>query len=697
MMFSLGVTASAAPTDAFSHDDTVSGTTETTLSQDIYTATKLIDAHSLGLKKSLDGVNDFCADKDGKVYLLVSENSEIVILKPDYTLDRVLKIKDKDGTECEFQGARGIFVDEDNKIYVCDTNNLRILICDQSGKVTKTLTKPDSQLYPPDEELPYQPSKVTKTSKGYTYVLILGGYYGALLYSPDDEFLGFYGANTVQASALDTLNFLWNRLTQTDAKKAASAKKLPYSFVDLCMDKDDYILTCTEASPEEKGNGTGQLRKLSPTGENIMFKRLTDGTSTSASSINFVETELKKQNGYDVKQNIISIDVDDNDFIYALDGTLGLIYVYDDECNLIGGFAGGFAGAKTLGTLGNPNSIGVFGSDVLVSDIGGKNITVYERTEYGNLVMNAQRAYLDGEYEKAKPLWEEVNKRDKSCQLAYRGLAIAYLSEGDHHKALEYAEKGFDYTVYDLAYKAVRNEFILNNFLWIFILVLLLAGGLIAFSVIVKRKQIVLIKNHSVKLALSSTVHPFKVFEEIKYKKNGSYAISAVILALYYLANVYKAVGSGFLASKVNVNTYNTLYTLVESVGIIILWVICNWLVTSSFEGKGSFKEVLVATTYSLIPLTIFTFIQTILSNVLSITGLGIMNVIGTVVLILTFILLCVSIMAMHEYDFFKFLLTSIVTILFMILVTFVIFVVFVLLQQVWGFFASIFTEIFYR
>ena len=66
---SLVITASANPTDSFVHDDTQSGAVTSVLSQDMYAATKVITAASVGLEKSLSGVNDICSDKNGNVYL----------------------------------------------------------------------------------------------------------------------------------------------------------------------------------------------------------------------------------------------------------------------------------------------------------------------------------------------------------------------------------------------------------------------------------------------------------------------------------------------------------------------------------------------------------------------------------------------------------------------------------------------------
>lgn len=694
MLGSLGFTVAAAPTDSFVHNDTASGAIESGLTQEMYNASKVITAGSLGLEKSLSGIQDICSDANNNVYVLVSDWSQVVILNSDYTLNKVLKVIDAEGNNISFMGANGLFVDKDGKIYICDTNNSRILIVDFEGNLIETWGKPESDLIP--EDFYYQPCKMVRTEKGYTYILSLGCYYGALLYSPENEFLGFYGANNVKSTALDTLGYLWDRLTQTDVKKAYSVKKLPYSFVDLCLDSDDYVVTCTGAT-EKDNNGTGQIRKLSPSGENIMNKRKTDGTSVSANDVNFVEDAYTMVYGMKRLQNIVSIDVDENNFIYAVDSQKGFIYVYDEECNLLAGFGGGSDRSTYKGLFDSPRALCINQSNILVGDGDTNSITVFELTEYGRLLMDAQLTYINGEYAEGKALWEQVRDRNQSCQLAYRGLAIAYLSEGDYQNALECAERGLDYTVYDLAYKVIRNEYILDNFGWMAAIAVALIAGLITFFVIVKRKNIVLIKNIKVKTALAAPIHPFGAFDDVKYKNRGSVVIALVILVLFYIANVLKETSSGFMATNTDIHKYNTLFTLAETVGLLLLWSVANWLISSSFSGKGNFKEVLIATTYSIIPLTLFTFVRVIISHVISLSGLAVVDAIGTVVLIYTFFLLSIAIMTIHEYDFFKFMGTGIVTILFMVLIVFVMFLVGVLLQQVGEFIVSIFQEVFYR
>lgn len=693
LALSFGITAMAAPTSSFTHEDTASGSVASVLSREMYTAKMVINASRLGLEDSLDGISDICTDNSGNIYLLVSGRSWIVVLNKDYTLKNVITLVDKEGNEIWFDGAEGLFVDDKN-MYVCDTRNSQILVTDLKGKIVETWGAPTSNLIPSD--FYYQPCRVAKDSKGYTYILSLGCYYGALTYSPENKFLGFYGANNVEANALDTLSYLWDRLTQTDAKKALSAKKLPYSFVDLCLDVDDYMITCTGRT-ESDTNGTGQIRKLSPGGADILYKRYTNGTSVNSSQVNFVEEKVIERFGVKKPQNIVAVDVDEMGVIYALDKQHGLVYIYDGESNLLGGFGGTESYSSRLGIFDSPTCMAVNGDAILVGDQDNAAVTVFERTEYGALLMQAQKSYIKGEYVDAMPLWEQVLALNSGCQLAYRGMAVAHLSQKNYDEALKYAEMGLDYTSYDMAWQKILDRYMSQNFLWIFIVGILALGGIIYFIVTVKRKKIVLIKNAKLKTAIESTYHPFKVFDEIKYKNQGSCLIATVILVLFYFGSVLREIASGFLYTKTTPNTYNTLYTLLSTAGLVLLWSVANWLISSLFAGKGRFKEVYVATVYAIIPLVLYTFVRVILSHFLSLSGLAVMDAVQTAVLIFTFYLLSIAIMAVHEYDFFKFLTTTIVTVLFMILIVFVVFLVGVLLQQVGELFTTIYREIFYR
>ncbi len=688
---SSGIAASA---DSFTRKDEPNSSTTQALSRELYAATRTISAVELGLEDTLEEMTDLYSAANGDVYILLSTSSKIVVLNPDYTLKEVLTAHDADDMEIDFSGAQGVYVDKNGDVYISDTLNGRILVTDSTGLFKESWELPDSPLIPDDFQ--YQPTRFIKDNDGYAYIVSLGCYYGALAYSPEGEFMGFYGANRVTATALNTISYLFDMLTSNDTKKEASAKVLPYSFIDMALDSDGYLTVCS-GKTAVWSNGNGQIRKISSGGSNILLKRQSDGSTTAADTLNFLETYVDNKAGKNRVQDLVALDVSADDYIFALDKIYGLVYVYDNTCNRLGTFGGGVGVGTELGEFVTPSAMCLHGTSVLVADAKAEQITVFEQTEFGALYFKAQSMTLKGDYIESQPLWEQVVEQDASCQLAYRGLANAAYSAKDYEAALTYAKKGLDYPTYDLAWQVLIKEFIARYFIWFFAGALLLIVGLFVLLVRLQKRSQPLIQNDKVKALLEVPAHPFRAFEDIKYKKRGSLLIALIIVILYFFAEALAATSTGFLFCPNSAQTYNIFYTLAQTVGLVLLWSIVNWLMCSLFSGKGSLKEILIVTAYSLLPLVIYTFVYVGLSHILPLSGGALMSGIETVLLIYTFYLLSVGMMAIHEYTFPKFLITGIVTLVCMVLALCIGFIVVILLQQFWNFLYSIFMEIVFR
>lgn len=696
IMVSAIIPVAAAPTDSYTRVDIPGGTQEIRPSREMYNAVNKITANSLGLDKAFDGITDICSCADGSILILCGDSSRLIRINSDFSLHSEITVIDDNGNVLDFTGAQGVFSYTNNDIYIADTQNARIIVCDNKGKLLEIFEAPKSELVP--SNFKYNPVAVEKDEKGYTYILSTGCYYGALLYSAKNEFMGFYGANTVKSGALDTLSYLWDRLTSNDVKQEASVKELPYSFVDFCLDKEGYLITCT-GSTDTEDTGSGQIRMISPNGANILYKRNLRGGSSTSDSVNFLEESAivkVKGSGGTIPQNIVSVAVSDDEYIFALDRTNGTIYVYDMECNIITAFGGGLGQGEQLGIFKSPIAMALSGDSVLVVDKDDMSVTVFEQTEYAKLLFQAQTLYLKGDYVEAKPLWENVLESDRNNQLAYRGLAMVYYMEGDYKTSLEYSRIASDYAVYDMSYQAILSAWIAEYFVIIILIVILIITLIVFIAIRLKKMNKKLINNEKVRLALSTPFHPFDAFGQLKYKKLGSLKIAFVVTVVYYLAQFLSDAASGFLYQNTLLRNYNSLYTLGGTVGIVLMWSVANWLVCTLFLGKGTLKEVYVSTVYSLIPYICFKLVSVVLTHLLPLSASGILSGIETAVLIYTFFLICVAMMQIHEFDFFKFLLTGVITILLMILIVFVIFMCVILLQQVGQFITSVYTEIRY-
>lgn len=681
----------AVSAESFARVNEADGSTSNATSRDAYTVSHKISASDLGLEESFKGINDvYCAD-NGEIYLLGGESSKITVLNSDYTFNRQITVTNENGEQVKFTDAKGIYT-ADGLLYLCDTQNSRILVLYPDGRIKEVWDAPKSSLIP--EGFVFQPTRIEKDADGYFYVLSFGCYYGALTYSPEGEFVGFYGSNRVKATALDTLSYLWDLLTSNDQKKSQSTKTLPYSFVDFCFDKDGYMVTCTGTTA---GNGTGQLSKISPSGSVILFQKTTDGSFITSESVNFLENRSIRRYNTMRYQNITSVDVDENGFMYALESTYGLIYVYDEECNLVTAFGGGVGDGQQSGLFKSATSIAVNGEDILVVDAENALLTVFSPTQFGTLIKEAQTLYLAGDYDEAEELWNQVLSLDRSNQLAYKGLAMASYNDKDYKKAIEYAEIGMDYNVYDLAYQQVFKSFVADNFIWFFIGAIVLFVLLIFLLIKISKREEPLIKNVKLRTALNAPLHPFSAFNDLKSKKLGSMPIAIVIVLLFYVGKVLESTASGFLFTTVSQRNYNTLFTLAQTIGLVVLWAVVNWLVSTLFAGKGHFKEVFTASAYAVIPMVLYSFIKVIVSHFLPLSGLNFMNALYVIVLIYTAYLLIIAMMTVHEFSFSKFLLSAAVTVFGMLLVVFIGFMIIILLQQFWNFIYAIYMELVFR
>lgn len=698
-----GITASAQSLNDPAYDNytywAAPGATRPTTAAPMYELERVVTGATLGTGP-ISEPSDVYVDAAGLIYLVDAANGRVLVMNPDYTLKTEIKGLSYNGEGLDFTGAQGIFVTKDQKIYIADTENARVIVTNLQKQVTNILTLPKADVIP--STFSYRPSKIVIDSRGYTYIVSDGSYYGALLYMPDGTFSGFYGSNSVTSSVLDVFSRIWDMLFVSDTKKENAEKTLPYAFTDISIDKDDFVYTATGAVSTWVSNA-GQLKKLSPGGTNVL-KNKTGSKAVSAEGFDFSDgkgTKYATASGYYAWRvaDVRSMDVDANGFMYAVCGTYGHIFIYDQECNQLSIFGGGNGAGTQKGTFNRAQALQLnqHNEDVLVVDKMNANLTVFKETEYGKLVKKAQALTNAGSYAEAKDLWNQVLAYDRNSQLAYRGLAKTFVMEEDYKSALEYAKLGFDRTTYATAYRYVRNDYISNNFVWLFLLLALVVGGLIAFLVYTNKHSVKLIKNQKVSTMFSCLTHPFDACKQVRYYGQGSVLLATIVLVLYFITSVCNDIYSGFMYGMLDKSSYSATFTFCMTIGFYLLWTLCNWAISTLFNGKGRMKEIYIVSCYSLLPLVFSNILLIILTNVVVPEEILIISVVSVVFQALFYIIMCVGIMTVQEFGFFKFLLLTAATLLGMFICLFIAFMIFVLLQQMFSFIDTIYKEVSYR
>lgn len=240
-------------------------------------------------------------------------------------------------------------------------------------------------------------------------------------------------------------------LFTSEAQRKAQGYRLATTFVNLNIDKDNYLYTVSSSS-----EGTEVIKKLNYKGKDVLTR---NGYFPQNGDITTISGRVKVPTG---PSELIDIDVNDYGSYSVLDRTRGRIFTYDFEGNLlyIGGQLGNIGGvANNQSSLFlKPEALTYYGDYILVVDSLNKNLVVMEYTPFAKLVNQATYHYYHGEYDKAREVWEEVLVLNTNYYLAYAGIGKAQLRDGNYNEAMENLKIGYDDANYSKAYQKYRYD-----------------------------------------------------------------------------------------------------------------------------------------------------------------------------------------------------------------------------------------------
>ncbi|HAE52900.1 MAG TPA: hypothetical protein DCG30_06575 [Ruminococcus sp.] len=191
--------------------------------------------------------------------------------------------------------------------------------------------------------------------------------------------------------------------------------------------------------------------------------------------------------------------------------------------------------------------------------------------------------------------------------------------------------------------------------------------------------------------------HPVEGFEDMRWKKSGSLKIAFLIVFLLFLAQIADGRLYGFQFGVTYDKTFNIIPYIVQSIVLFAAWVVGNWSICTLLDGEGTMKNICIYSAYALIPYIAQIFINLILSHILikdEAVFIQAISIIGTG---WSAILLFSAIKSVHQYSFGKTVFAIILTIAAMFIMLFLLVLFMSLVQQVYIFISTIYTEISYR
>jgi len=590
----------------------------------------------------------FMTSRD-ELYVADTGNNRIVQLDLEGQTVRTIPEQTDQDPKAKLRKPEGVFVTDDGVIYVADTGSRRIAVFDRDGRYMKELLAPSSELLP--ATFVYAPLKVVVDQRGYIYMVTKGGYQGLLQLAPDGSFAGFYGANKVPTSWLDSLK----RKFFTEEQLKEELSRLPGAVTNVTLDAQGFMFTVN------KDLKSGQLKRLNFGGVDLLMNR------------NFAPwlKPLEKFSFQDVH-------VDSQGVMSAAETTEGKIYQYDKNGELLFVFGTASVGSEQrLGMFKRVTSLVADSQGTLYIADGELNrIQIMKRTHFGELVHQASYMDNQGKYEEARKLWEEIHRLNGMYDRAYLGIAKAKFKTGDYEQAMTYFEQAKDKEGYSESFWQVRMNFLLRYFgTGMTVLAIALIGFFLYRRIIRSRKKRGLIRDQSEEptqilpqensrwaYRAHNLAEPWKMMlGMLRHPMNGMYDIAVATqvrwrFALFFvvLGFILIIAGKAVVSMLFSAQRFETLNLTMEAMKYFLpwlSWIIANYLTGSVMRGEGSFGKVFVVNSYALAPYILFILPIQWLSNVLTLQEGIFYTAANYVIVIWVLILIFVGTQNAHNYN----------------------------------------------
>lgn len=400
--------------------------------------------------------------RDDLIYIVDSGNNRILICDSNWQLIDTIAEVEIEGQKSSLSDPQDVFVSEDQEIYIADTGNNRILRLNDQKEVISVILKPESEII--SGNLKFEPLKITVDKANRMYVIARNINQGIMEIDSSGAFNGYVGANRVTPNVLD---LFWKQFS-TKEQRARMQLFVPTEFNNIFIDHKGFLYVTTDV--------------LDPMELNKAINTRDDSDKcTPIKKLNSMGTDILKRNGHfppvgdvafsdkgsiDGPSQIIDVVVDENDIYSILDRKRGRIFTYDFEGNLLYTF--GEIGNKS-GAFKAPIAIEKVGDRILVLDFGANQITEFKPSAYGVMINEALMDYKRGDYDESAVKWQKVLTMNANYELAYVGMGRAAYRDSEFKEALDYFKLGNGFKGYSKTLKLYRKEIIEEHFALIMI------------------------------------------------------------------------------------------------------------------------------------------------------------------------------------------------------------------------------------
>ena len=707
MLVSIPVFAASAPYDTY----TYSMKGEPMASPHAYVPERTVSNFDMGLSSPLTNPQDIFVGPDGMIYISdttsgTEGSARVFVIDSDFKYQyEITEFINQNGIKDTFSKPDGLFVNEEN-IYVCDSDNQRIVVFDLVGNFVRMIEAPQADVM--GEDTLFHPVAVSVDASGKLYVVSDQTYSGVFALESDGSFICFIGAQKAEVP-------LATRIRRIFFPDVVAEEYITSAYNNITIDKDGFIWVTTSdidtetlSSAITSGDETyAPVKRLNNQGVDIMRR---NGFFIPAGEVSFKNDASSEATGANGPSKLIDVALGPNGMWSVIDSSRCRIYTYDSDGNML--FAFGDKGQQ-LGNLSAPTAIAYSGSSLLVLDSKLTSITVYKREPYGDIIDKALGFTAQRKYNDALTMWNEIYKNNTNFDAALVGIATNFFRDGvtvdaatglnGYEASLEYFKAAGDTAGYSESFKAIRKLWVEK---WVFLLILIIVVACIVLSKFlgyVGKKN----KEGVTKVGKRTLweeflygfyiiMHPFDGYWDLKHEKRGSVRSAILIDAVVVLSTVYYTVGSAYIfnPNKSSSNPFGGILTVMVP---LLLWCVSNWCLTTLFDGEGNFKDIFVSTSYALFPLVIILIPVTLATNIASLDESAMISLVMSIGFIWLGMLVFFGMATTHGYSMGKNILITAATIVGMMFIMFIMMLFTNLIQQMVMFVTDIVSEVSFR
>ncbi len=191
--------------------------------------------------------------------------------------------------------------------------------------------------------------------------------------------------------------------------------------------------------------------------------------------------------------------------------------------------------------------------------------------------------------------------------------------------------------------------------------------------------------------------HPMDGYYWIRHRNLGSVPIAVLLVIAFSFSFTANRLLAGFVVNDLDPRSVDGFYELMGVLAFYLLLCVSNWSITCLMNGEGRLKDIAIAIGYATAPITFVFILSTVISGFVADDEQAFYVIILGVGIAYGVIMMLIGIMQVHNYTLGKTLITLFLTVLALLIIIFLMLLLSNLLGHVFNFFKSIYTELIFR